>query len=130
NEVLEVDEGGGDQAGQEDGIDEREPGGLVPECQPAAQEGYGGQQLEEKVADGNGRAAVPAFPVQIQPGGQRDVQIPGDGELAVRTVGGRGDDALPQRQAVDADVEEAPNHGAEDEKHHGPEVEWHGRPVT
>src|ERR1035441_10123312 len=75
------------------------------------------------VAGRDGRAAVAALPAQIQPGDQRDVKIPGDGVLAVRTMGRGRHDALAQRHPVNAHVEEAPDDGAEHKEHQRPEVE-------
>ncbi len=128
DEVLEIDEGGGHQARQETRVDQGQRQRLPARANPAAQEQQARQQLDYEIAGRNPRTAVPALGPQVNPGNQRDIQIPGNGVVTVRTMRGRVNDALAQGQTVDADVEEAADHRAEDEEDDAPEAERHGGP--
>ena len=81
-----------------------------------------GQQLDQKIADGDRRGAIGAFPAQVKPGHQRHIQIPGDGVIAVRAMRGRADNAFVPRHPVDADIEKAADHAAKTKKYERPEV--------
>jgi len=87
-----------------------------------------GEQFDEEVADGDRRAAVAAFALKPQPGYQRDIEIPGDRILAMRAMRWRRDDALAQRQAMDANIEKAADVTAENEKNQRPEMEGDAGP--
>src|SRR6185369_16939494 len=129
DEMFEVNEGGRDQAGEEQAIDEGEGGGLVADLEPASQEQNRGQELDQKIADRDGSAAIAAFAAEIKPGKERGVEVPGDGVFTMRTMGRRRHDALTERQPMYADVEKAPYDGTEGKQYERPEVEWNGGPI-
>ena len=68
DEMFEVNEGGRDQAGEEQAIDEGERSGLMADLEPASQEQNRGQELDQKIADRDGSAAIAAFATEIKPG--------------------------------------------------------------
>src|SRR6185369_13862599 len=96
--MFKIDEGGGDEAGQENGVDNgdgqrRERMGLVTELEPASEESDAGEEFDHKIADGNGCATIPAFTVEPKPGDERDIEVERDGIVAMRAMRRRRDDA-------------------------------------
>src|SRR5262245_8938133 len=101
----------------------------MPESQPAAQEEQRGQQFNQKVTNRNWGPAIAAFATQVNPRKQRDVEIPWNGVLAMRAMGGRRNNTLAERHPVDANVEETSYHRAEHEDHDRPKMERDCMPV-
>ena len=77
------------------------------------QERRGGAQLHQRVADRDRSLTVAAAPAQDEPRDDRHVVVGPDGVAAARAVRARGDDRLLRRHAVDHDVQERADHGAE-----------------
>lgn len=100
----------------------------MAENHPRGHEGQPREQFDQKVADGNWLAAIRAFPPEIQPRDERQVQEPGDGILTIRTMRTWVNDALFQRHPVDAHVEETADHRAEQKEDDGPKVKRDPRP--
>src|SRR5713101_74652 len=86
NEMFEVDERSHNQAAQENAIDQHQAWRLPPISEPQSEKQQPGEQFHKKVADRDGRFAIGAFAPQINPGKERDVEIPGNRILAVWTV--------------------------------------------
>ena len=95
---------------------------------PAKQKHYPREQLDQKISDGNRRAAVGAFAAKIQPRDERHIQKPGNGITAVRTVRWRPDDILPARHPVNAHVQKTSDDTAEHKKDQRPELHRHRGP--
>src|SRR5258708_3748221 len=130
DEMFKINEGGDDQAREKDAIDQNQPDRLLAEHQPASQKHHAGQEFDEKIANGNGRAAVGAFAAKIKPGDERQVEVPGNGVIAMRAVRRRKDDAFSARQAMNADIEKAADHAAKKEENQGPEMKRHQGPIV
>lgn len=126
--MFKVYEGGNDETSQHHTIGDREQCGLLPGQQPAREEENSGQQFDEKIAGGDGGAAVGALATEGKPCDERDVEKPRDGIPAVRTVRRGGDNAEAARHAVNAYIEEAPHHASPYEKDNGPEMKRYGGP--
>src|SRR5947209_3192369 len=80
-----------------------------------------GAQLHEKIADGEGRPAIPAAATQNPVTEQRDVVVPPNRLKTASAMGRRPDDALFQRQPGDANIEQAADAGPDDERPERPE---------
>jgi len=128
--MLKIDEGGDDQSADEDAIDQHKAERLMSVNSPKGEEEEAGEQFNQKIATGNGRFAVGAFATQINPGEQRDVEIPGNGVLAMRTVGARRNHALAERHSVNADIEKTADHATEGEEDQRPEMERNEHPLV
>src|SRR5438067_5926717 len=104
NEMLEVDEGGGDEERDEDPVRDRH---FPRESFPDAKKKERRQKLDGKITKGDASAAVRAFAAQEKPAQERDVLVPAELLLARRAKRAA---RLVYRQieweAIDADVEE------------------------
>src|SRR4051794_28198992 len=108
--MLEVDESGRNQASEQNAVDEGEYCGLMTEREPATQEDNSGQQFNQEVTNRDGGTTIAALTAEIKPGSEWHVQKPGNRVFAMRAVGRRGDDALTQWEAVDANVQKTSHH--------------------
>src|SRR5262245_58143934 len=97
---------------------------------PATEKHQAGQQLDEEIADGNWRAAVPALAAQRKPCHQRNIQKPWDRIAAVRTMRWWRNNTLPQRQPMNADVKKAADNTAESKENERPKLERNTRPIV
>ncbi len=104
DEVVEVDERGHDQGGGKDEIDRGEDRPTVDD--PEQGEQGAGEEFDEEIARGDGRAAVTAFTVEDEPGEQRNVVPRRDPVIAGGAMGAGKHDGFLARDAPDADVEE------------------------
>ncbi len=102
---------------------------MAAEGQPTTQEGDAREQLYQKISHGNWRAAVFALAAEVKPGDEWNIEIPGDGVVAMGAMRWRGDDALPKRHPINAHIKKAPDNGTQKEKYDRPEMEWHGSPI-
>src|SRR5205814_6201362 len=87
---------------------------MEPTREHHAYETKRGEELDRRVARRDRLAAVPAAPLEKQPGEQRHVVARCHRRLTVRTVRARLDERLPDREPVDHDIEEGADDGAGD----------------
>jgi hypothetical protein len=83
------------------------------------EEQHAGQQFDYRIPHGDGRLAMPAAAAQQRVAQQRDVVVPGDRMAAGRAVRAGPHHRKILRQAVDADVEEAADQQAEQQRQAG-----------
>ena len=111
--VIEIDEGDDHQGGGEEPQDRHKI--LRPETIDDQGEEEARQDLHQWIAQGYPHPAPGASPSQEKIAEDGNVLIPANGRPARRTARGGMDDRLAGRDAVDADVEEGADDGAEDE---------------
>src|SRR5438477_2905750 len=127
--MLEVDKCGNDQTTNEDAIDQHQSGRLAAINDPEAKEKQAGEQLHKEVANRDGCFAVGAFAPQINPGKQRDVEIPGNSVLTARAMRAGKHNALAQRHSMNANIQKTAHHATEREEDQRPKMEWNEHPL-
>jgi hypothetical protein len=80
-------------------------------------EGESGQQFNERVLNGDGFSAKAAFPPQYEVGQDRDIVIETNRFAAVRATGSGKDYRFPQRDPIDAYIQEASDYQSEQGVH-------------
>src|SRR5213593_1639004 len=92
----------------------------VPATSPSAIPG-GVEGLYERVAPADAGPATPAPAAQPEVAEDRNVVVPGDSRLALRASRPRPNDGFSTGQAMDADIQEAADDGADEYRdHHRP----------
>ena len=115
--MLEVGRRDRHERGAEEGGDCCFP--AEPELEHAAGNEQGGCELDERIAEGNPRAARAAAAAQQGVREQREVVVPRDVRFAAHASGARVDDRTAQRDARGDNVEEAPEREAGHEEEGG-----------
>ena len=126
--MLDINEYRHDEPSENDADRQCERSRPVPEIQPTREETETGQHFHQHVTHRNRRFAIRAFPSQVNPGDQRDVQEPRNAIPTIWAMGPRPDYAQVQRHPVNANVQKTPHHAPEHEKHNRPEVKRNSAP--
>lgn len=129
DKVLDIDESGDDKGGEDKAVGEGECDGARGNQGPGGGESEAGESFDKEIANGDGFAAVFAFSAEGEPGDDGDVQYHGDGVTAFGAMGPRMNDTEVAWHAVDADIEEAADHGAENEEDDDPERRRDSGPI-
>ena len=107
-----------------DGLEDRQAEDVLHDVQVEQPGDQGaGQQLDQEIADREPRPAGAAAAAQQPVAEERHVVVPADRLEAMAAARARPEDALFEGHAVDADVEEAADDGAEQDQAQEPEVE-------
>src|SRR5437899_2599540 len=113
-----------DEAGDNEGREERpvhEAHGDHTEAPDDEAIAGGVEGLYERVAPADAGPAAPAPAAQPEVAEDRNVVVPGDSRLALRASGPRPHDGFSTGQAMDADIQEAADDGADEHRdHHSP----------
>jgi len=113
---IEVDERGAHQKGRKKHPRERDKGRRRDE--PAREKERAGQRLDGRIAEAERSMAAARMAAQDKPAKNRDIVVPGN-RLAAGAVRAGPDNGFANRDAVDADVEEAADARAENKRHNG-----------